>query len=241
MCLRHVWDDGQAGLFFSAFPITLGRKPPSLLNAWCVCSISVFIFHTLQFYLPLPATRWGRQKRVIVISILLRLKKVKQLAQGHPVSVKLQVFSSECKFFLLYYLAFCWCQGQFLIPENHNIIIKSRNWKVPQSQSGSSCLNVYLNMLEHIQMMESSLPIKGSWRVDSDCVRGVVARDTAALGDVCPCEWGALWGMALQPARPMGSPLNPIPTPSQSFFPKTTVPPSKGSPVCTDWLRFISP
>ena len=50
-----------------------------------------------------------------------------------------------------------------------------------------------------------------------------------------------LSGMALQPARPMGSPLNPIPTPFQSFFLKTTVSPSKGSPVCTDWLRFISP
>ena len=82
-----------SGWAFSAFPITLGRKPLSLLNAWCVCSISLCIFHTLQFYLPLPATRWGRQKRVIVISILLRLKKVKQLVQGHPVSVKLQVFS----------------------------------------------------------------------------------------------------------------------------------------------------
>ena len=92
MCLRHVRGDGQSGLlvlFLSPWAESHGL---CLMPGVSAASHYAF-FHTLQFYLPLPATRWGRQKRVIVISILLRLKKVKQLAQGHPVSVKLQVFS----------------------------------------------------------------------------------------------------------------------------------------------------
>ena len=91
MCLRHVWGDGQAGL------LVLFLSPWAESHHLClmpgVSAASHCAFFTHCNFTASSATRWGRQKRVIVISILLRLKKVKQLAQGHPASIKLQVFS----------------------------------------------------------------------------------------------------------------------------------------------------
>ena len=70
-----------------------------------------------------------------------------------------------------------------------------------------------------------------------------VAGGTASPVDVCPMSEAV--GLSLSEdipeARPPGLPLSPAPEPSQSFLSKTTVPPSEGSSLCTDWLRFISP
>lgn len=93
MCLRHAWSDGQAGLLVLFLSPQAGSHHLCLMPGVSAASNCLQgVFHTPAIYLPLPATRQGRQKRVIVISILLRLKKVKQLAQGDPTGIKLQVF-----------------------------------------------------------------------------------------------------------------------------------------------------
>jgi hypothetical protein len=68
--------------------------------------------------------------------------------------------------------------------------------------------------------MANSLPIRGTWRVDS---HGYVRR-----------KWPVYVYRRIEEYVQPG-PQGSAPEPSQSFLSKTAIPPSEGIPLCTDW------